>query len=321
MDSSLALASPPHSPPASAAAEIPPNEANITAQNGNTDDEWANQSAGGSAWGYTSRWDDGYTGWLATDHLTRSTVLRAIRSDFEAANLTAVGTDVRNTSLDHLENRAWSSIQAYRSSEQGRKEGAPFPTFTLPQVEERFRQVQVAIRSRLAQKEVLGGEIEVMAQVLAEKKKRAKEIEDELSYSKSKIETNGRPKYRELATLATNGRAKYRAWHDGKQAEALWVSLLQSMQVRGLKILFLALPLKARLLNLSSHRNSEPESDTRKEIKKQGVLKRESAWLNVELWIPKGNAIDKNPMRNSTEKGIAKNDDIVKIVVDLYMGP
>ncbi|KAJ3966065.1 hypothetical protein EV361DRAFT_936787 [Lentinula raphanica] len=177
MDSPLSLsdAGTPHSPPASEIYgplpdEPTPNEPAV--------DEWTNHSSNGwdSGWGYSQR----YSEWGINSHLTRSTVLRAVRTDFGAANLTAVGTDDRNTSLDHLDSRVWSSIQVYRSSDEGRREGAPFPTFTLPQVEQRFQQVQAAIRTRLETKEVLSGEIEAMAAVLAEKKRKVAQIEAEL---------------------------------------------------------------------------------------------------------------------------------------------
>ncbi|KAJ3746897.1 hypothetical protein EV360DRAFT_76431 [Lentinula raphanica] len=165
-----------------------------------------------SNWGntYSSGWGIGYSASAArwgTEHLTRSTVLQTVRSDFASANLTALGTEERNTSLDELNNQAWPSIQLYRSSEQGHRDHAPYPTFTLPQVEQRYREVQEAIRTSIQEKEVLKGEIEAMTRSLAEKKKKAKEIQDELTvqylkgsdrYHKKMSEVG--VEYRELAT-------------------------------------------------------------------------------------------------------------------------
>ncbi|KAJ3965284.1 hypothetical protein EV361DRAFT_873332 [Lentinula raphanica] len=173
-----------HSTPGSETSDLPPTS---SGPNPNSlGSEWVNTASArwDSNWGngYSSGWGIGYSasaGW-GTDHLTRSTVLQTVWSDFESANLTALGTADRNTSLDQLSNQAWTSIQIYRSSEQGRKDRAPYPTFTLPQVEQRYQEVQAAIRTRAQEKEVLTGEIEAMTQSLAEKKKKAKEIEDEL---------------------------------------------------------------------------------------------------------------------------------------------
>ncbi|KAJ3751923.1 hypothetical protein EV360DRAFT_89240 [Lentinula raphanica] len=175
MESPISLSATSHSPPASERSESPSNVHDPGAGWGaNASDIWGQEQT--SSWGhaYTSNW--------GTEHLTRSTVLQTVRSDFQAANLTATGTDERNTSLDHLDNRAWSSIQLYRSSEQGRRDHAPFPSFTLPQVEQRYQEVQASIRTRLQQKELLADEIEVLAQKLADKKKKAKEIEDDLLF-------------------------------------------------------------------------------------------------------------------------------------------
>ncbi|KAJ3748174.1 hypothetical protein EV360DRAFT_89863 [Lentinula raphanica] len=146
-------------------------------------DEFPSHSLG-AEWsdGQTTSWGPPFTSNWGTDHLTRSTVLQTVRSDFHSANLTAAGTDDRNTALDDLDNRAWSSIQLYRSSEQGRRDHAPFPSFTLPQVERRYQEVQASIRSRLQQKEELASQIEVLVQNLADKKRKAKEIEDDLVF-------------------------------------------------------------------------------------------------------------------------------------------
>ncbi|KAJ3738489.1 hypothetical protein EV360DRAFT_90544 [Lentinula raphanica] len=180
------------SPPPSEALELPSNGDDSTpsaALNASTSNGfgagWGNNPSDGwgSGWGYeqNTSWGRSYSSNWGTEYLTRSTVLQTVRTDFSSANLTATGTEDRNPSLDGLHNEAWSSIQLYRSSEQGRKDRAPFPTFTLPQVEQRFQQVQAAVRIRLREKEVLASEIEAMTRDLADKKKKAKEIEDELT--------------------------------------------------------------------------------------------------------------------------------------------
>ncbi|KAJ3751973.1 hypothetical protein EV360DRAFT_75764 [Lentinula raphanica] len=192
---SAANDTPSHSTPGSETSDLPPplNDSTNPALNGHSlGTEWGNRASTGwdTNWGsgYSTGWGIGYSpsaGW-GTEHLTRSTVLQTVRSDFASANLTALGTDDRNTSLDQLNNQAWTSIQisiylpVYRSSEQGRRDHAPYPTFTLPQVEQRYQEVQAAIRTRVQEKEVLTSEIEVLTQALADKKKKAKEIEDEL---------------------------------------------------------------------------------------------------------------------------------------------
>ncbi|KAJ3765815.1 hypothetical protein FB446DRAFT_794686 [Lentinula raphanica] len=183
---SAASDTPSHSTSGSDTSDPPPPPNDSTNPRDSFGTGWGNSGSAGwdANWGsgYSTGWGIGYSsgaGW-GTDHLTRSTVLQTVRSDFASANLTALGTEDRNTTLDSLNNQAWTSIQLYRSSEQGRKDRAPFPTFTLPQVEQRFQEVQAAIHTRAHEKEVLTAEIEVMTQALADKKKRAKEIEDEL---------------------------------------------------------------------------------------------------------------------------------------------
>ncbi|KAJ3835373.1 hypothetical protein F5878DRAFT_663933 [Lentinula raphanica] len=196
MESPISLADISQSPP-SETLDLPSNVDDSTPSAPNTNPshtlggEWGDTSsdAWGSGWGEPNTgWGHSYTSNWGTEYLTRSSVLQTVRSDFSSANLTATGTDDRNPSLDDLHNEAWSSIQLYRSSEQGRKDHAPFPTFTLPQVEQRFQQVQASIRIRLREKEVLANEIEAMAQNLADKKKKAKEIEDKLVSLKFSVE-------------------------------------------------------------------------------------------------------------------------------------
>ncbi|KAJ3752628.1 hypothetical protein EV360DRAFT_75190, partial [Lentinula raphanica] len=241
-------------------------------------------------------------------------------------------------------------------SEQGRYEGAPFPTFTLPQVEHRFQQVQSAIRSRLAAKEMLSSEIEAMTQVLAEKKKKATEIDNELvflDYARDELQdlyliaharlawesksikpeskepdylANNRQtgcvgifKYRELATLAISGVVGKPNPHERPKFK---ISLAEYLR-KGVPARDYATTSTPE--NLVSDSVSEtkipelnltPQQLARKQIKKLGVLKRENAWLNVGHPIPKENETDKSSTRNSTENSIAKNDDTARIVVD-----
>ncbi|KAJ3833632.1 hypothetical protein F5878DRAFT_645790 [Lentinula raphanica] len=176
----------PLSPPGSVASDLPPSDQNTSVMERSSTQGlgfgWEDTPSVG--WGTASGWENyqppSYTTRWGTEHLTRSTVLQTVRSDFHSANLTAAGTEGRNTSLDGIDNRGWSSIQLYRTSEQGRRDGAPFPTFTLSQVKERFREVQTSIHTLMREKEVLAGEIDAMTQTLADKKKNAKDIDEEL---------------------------------------------------------------------------------------------------------------------------------------------
>ncbi|KAJ3710276.1 hypothetical protein FB446DRAFT_795986 [Lentinula raphanica] len=200
MDSPVSLSptsdTAPLSPPGSVASELPPTDQIVSGTDQSTShrlgSEWDNNTSVG--WGIPSGWENNtwgrtpYTTRWGTEHLTRSTVLQTVRSDFHSANLTAAGTEDRNTSLDGIDNRGWSSIQLYRTSEQGRRDGAPHPTFTLSQVEQRCQEVQTAIHTLMQEKEVLAGEIDAMTKNLADKKRNAKNIDHELIDLKYSLE-------------------------------------------------------------------------------------------------------------------------------------
>ncbi|KAJ3819034.1 hypothetical protein F5880DRAFT_1510473 [Lentinula raphanica] len=183
MESPISLADISQSPP-SETLDLPSNVDDSTPSAPNTNPshtlggEWGDTSsdAWGSGWGeQNTGWGHSYTSNWGTEYLTRSSVLQTM-------------TETRRWIIYITRHGLAYSTSVYRSSEQGRKDHAPFPTFTLPQVEQRFQQVQASIRIRLREKEVLANEIEAMAQNLADKKKKAKEIEDELVSLKFSVE-------------------------------------------------------------------------------------------------------------------------------------
>ncbi|KAJ3968129.1 hypothetical protein EV361DRAFT_871089 [Lentinula raphanica] len=277
-------------------------------------DEFPSHSLG-AEWsdGQTTSWGPPFTSNWGTDHLTRSTVLQTVRSDFHLANLTAAGTDDRNTALDDLDNRAWSSIQLYRSSEQGRRDHAPFPSFTLPQVERRYQEVQASIRSRLQQKEELASEIEVLVQNLADKKRKAKEIEDDLvflSKASTEISETGhisdRPKFE--ISLAEYLRKGLTARDYAKYKPEITVSGADSESSK------LDPPADLTPQQKARKRYEERNKEARRAKAKERMAKIQV--LDDGLPILKTSDISKKYTRNDTARSIAKNVDMVKIVVD-----
>ncbi|KAJ3765550.1 hypothetical protein FB446DRAFT_709370 [Lentinula raphanica] len=313
-----------------------------------------------SNWGntYSSGWGIGYSTSAArwgTEHLTRSTVLQTVRSDFASANLTALGTEERNTSLDELNNQAWPSIQLYRSSEQGHRDHAPYPTFTLPQVEQHYREVQEAIRTGIQEKEVLTGEIEAMTQSLAEKKKKAKEIQDELTscsiiislsshmmplkrvqylkgsdqYHKKMSEVG--VEYRELATSCLiNQKLMHLSRTGHVEREKFKISLAEYLR-KGLAPRDYATYRPKNLLPDTTSNNGDPEHEltpqqkARKRYEERNkearLEKARERMANLRFKdtghpILKGTVIDKSAMRNSTAEHIVKNVVTARIVVD-----
>ncbi|KAJ3730256.1 hypothetical protein C8R42DRAFT_714957 [Lentinula raphanica] len=320
MESPISLSATSHSPPASERSESPSNVHDPGAGWGaNASDIWGQEQT--SSWGhaYTSNW--------GTEHLTRSTVLQTVRSDFQAANLTATGTDERNTSLDHLDNRAWSSIQLYRSSEQGRRDHAPFPSFTLPQVEQRYQEVQASIRTRLQQKELLADEIEVLAQKLADKKKKAKEIEDDLLFLRF-----AREELRDLhiplrltshpSTISPSTRTLVDDRMSGEQKKydrpKFEISLAEFLR-KGLNAKDYA-----KYKPTTDSQSSEPSADltpqqmARKRYEERNKEHRVSGIpvLDEGLLILKTRDISKRYTKNTTARRIVKNVGMAKIVVD-----
>ncbi|KAJ3717425.1 hypothetical protein C8R42DRAFT_724341 [Lentinula raphanica] len=113
-------------------------------------------------------------------HISRSTALRNLRSDFFHANLTFTGNHQRDTALDSLDTKLWASVQSYRSSDEARKGSSPHPTFTGPQILERLEEVKALLASHILEHQSLKQEIREVSDTLSALRAREKQASDEI---------------------------------------------------------------------------------------------------------------------------------------------
>ncbi|KAJ3969871.1 hypothetical protein EV361DRAFT_322272 [Lentinula raphanica] len=114
-------------------------------------------------------------------HITRSTALRNLRSDFIHANLTFTGNHQRDTALDSLDTKLWASVQSYRSSNEARKGSSPYPTFTGPQILQRIEEVKALLSTRILEHQSLRNEILEVSNTLSALRAREKQASDEIN--------------------------------------------------------------------------------------------------------------------------------------------
>ncbi|KAJ3831647.1 hypothetical protein EV361DRAFT_956320 [Lentinula raphanica] len=137
-------------------------------------------------WGLSNTgWHRGWGSAPATEqnresHISRSTALRNLRSDFIHANLTFAGNHQRDTALDSLDAKLWASVQSYRSSDEARKGSSPYPTFTGPQVLQRLEEVKALLNSHILEQQSLTNEIIEASNSLSSLRARKKQVSKEV---------------------------------------------------------------------------------------------------------------------------------------------
>ncbi|KAJ3965261.1 hypothetical protein EV361DRAFT_966944 [Lentinula raphanica] len=109
-------------------------------------------------------------------HISRSKALRNLRSDFGNAGLSFEGERGRNTELDNLNTKLWASVQCYRSSDEGRKGGTSYPSFTGPQILQRLEEVETQLASRIHEHQSLVHQVFEMSSTLSTIEAREKQV-------------------------------------------------------------------------------------------------------------------------------------------------
>ncbi|KAJ3832365.1 hypothetical protein F5878DRAFT_646837 [Lentinula raphanica] len=286
MESPISLSTASHTSCSPSASERSESPSNVNVHDAGA--EWGVNAS--NSWGQeqTGSWGHTYTSNWGTEYLTRSSVLQT------------------------------SSLVQYTTSEQGRRDRAPFPSFTLPQVEQRYQEVQASIRTRLQQKELLAEDIEVLAQNLAEKKKKAKEIEDDLLSLKFTRE--------ELRDLHVIAHARLPMSGEQKKYDGVYIANWPRYILDRPKFKISLAEFLRKGLNAKDYAKYKPNADSQSRIRRSGGPKPENAWPKPEtawpnegLLILKTRDISKRYMRNSTARCIAKIVGMAKIVVDPFV--
>ncbi|KAJ3964400.1 hypothetical protein EV361DRAFT_955981 [Lentinula raphanica] len=104
-------------------------------------DGWPTGSTNNMGWGRAGfgLYDAGWSGDPPSNrhrHISNSSALQNLRTDFDNAHLTFEGTTHRDTGLDHLETKIWATVQSYRSSDEARQTHCSYPSFTGAQEQE-----------------------------------------------------------------------------------------------------------------------------------------------------------------------------------------